>query len=275
MTKEMAPGASPHANWRDPEQYRPLLDFDCVGWAGQWLSRNPEFLERLRQIDCVWRLNGEGILACRDSCPLVRWGLRCCVLASAANFLWLPDVNPFVLLVEADSAMSAADTFALHQCPLLKAVVQRADDGQHLLFSDGQRHLQVQVTRGDALAGIVCLCCQLRGLRAFENKSVSLRRLCYLHRRGRLLKSLYPPERRARRWIEMLRAWDGRTTGASQRDIALALFGDRAATTDWEAGYRTRMQRLLRGARALVDGGYLKILIPDRKGKAGLAESDG
>src|SRR3546814_17526695 len=71
------------------------------------------------------------------------------------------------------------------------------------------------------------LSCTLCGLKDFEIKPLTLQRLCRLARSGRLLKSLYPPERRARRWVEMLRAFDGAATGASQRDIAAVLFGDR------------------------------------------------
>lgn len=275
MTKETAPGISPHAEWRDPEQYRPLLDYDCAGWAGQWLSRNPEFLEDLRHVQCAGHFSSDRIITCKTACPLVHWGLRCCLFGGETVFLWLPDVNPLVLVVEAETAATKTDAFTLHRCPLLKAVVHRDEDGQHLLFSDGRRHLQVAVTRGDALAGLVCLRCQLSGRREFEIKPVLLQRLCCLHQRGRLLKSLYPPERRAQRWVRMLRAWDGRCAGASQRDIAAALFGHRAATADWESGYRTRIQRLLLGARRMVHGGYLRILKPAKKEKDGVVEAEG
>ncbi|WP_265519616.1 DUF2285 domain-containing protein [Nitratireductor luteus] len=94
----------------------------------------------------------------------------------------------------------------------------------------------------------------------FETKSILLRRLSGLHRHQRFLGSLYPVERRAGRWVNMLRAWDGIEAGASRRDIATVLFGQRAATEDWDAGYRTRVQRLIRSARRIVEGGYLKLL---------------
>ena len=64
----------------------------------------------------------------------------------------------------------------------------------------------------------------------------------------------------------MLRAFDGAATGASQRDIAAALFGDRAVREDWQAGFlRTRVQRLLFAARAMMGGGYRRLLNPERK----------
>lgn len=99
------------------------------------------------------------------------------------------------------------------------------------------------VTRGDTLAGLVCLRWQISGLHDFEVQPVSLLRLCCLHHRRRLLISLYPPEQRAQRWVRMLRAWDERYAGASQRDIAAALFGDRAAAMNWDAGYNLNLDR--------------------------------
>jgi hypothetical protein len=101
----------------------------------------------------------------------------------------------------------------------------------------------------------------LHGLREFETKPLTLQRLCCLYRHGRLVKSLYPRERRSHRWIEMLRAWDGIQSGARQRDIACALFGEYAAGDGWSEGYRLRMQRLIRTAGHMVGGGYLKLLL--------------
>src|SRR3546814_6325221 len=86
-------------------------------------------------------------------------------------------------------------------------------------------------SEGDALTGPALLSCTLCGLKDFEIKPLTLQRLCRLARSGRLLKSLYPPERRARRWVEMLRAFDGAATGASQRDIAAVLFGEDRKST--------------------------------------------
>src|SRR3546814_14187157 len=95
-------------------------------------------------------------------------------------------------------------------------------------------------SEGDALTGPALLSCTLCGLKDFETKPLPLQRLCRLARSGRLLKSLYPPERRARRWTLLLRAFDGAVFGASQRDIAAVLVGDRAVRVDWEAGSEER-----------------------------------
>jgi hypothetical protein len=225
-------------------------------WAGQWLQRNPEFLADLREARCN-PPDETGYVLCDQDCRLARWNVRCCRIDGEAVFFGLPECNPLVLAVEAEPYADTGNAFDCRQCPLFCAVL-RGDDGQHLLFSNGARHLQVAVTEGDALTGPVLLSCTLRGLKDFETKPLTLQCLCRLARRGRLtwsrlLKCLYPPERRARRWIEMIRAWDGAEAGASQRDIAAVLFGERAAREDWEAGFlRTRIQRLLSGTRAMV-----------------------
>ncbi len=131
---------------------------------------------------------------------------------------------------------------------------------EHVLFSDGLRHLQLMVTAGSVLDGPVCFRYLLSGLRYIEAKVLALQRLCRLCRLGRLPRGLFPPERRAGRWAMMLRAWDGEMAGASRWQVATAIFGERAATKDWEDGYRSRMQRLVRSAERLVNGGSLKLL---------------
>ncbi|PKQ00375.1 MAG: hypothetical protein CVT74_04145 [Alphaproteobacteria bacterium HGW-Alphaproteobacteria-13] len=262
------PGISPSADWREPAHYNPLLNGDRHYWAGEWLRRNPAFLADLREARCS-PPDESGHILCDQDCRLARWGVRCCRIDGEAVFFWLPECNPLVLQVEAKPHVDPGSTFDCRQCPLFRAVV-RGDDGQHLLFSDGTRHLQLAVIEGDALTGPALLSCTLCGLKDFETKPLPLQRLCRLARSGRLLKSLYPPERRARRWTLMLRAFDGAVFGASQRDIAAVLFGDRAVREDWEAGFlRTRIQRLLSGARTMVRGGYRRLLDPEEKGRPG------
>jgi hypothetical protein len=275
MNKETASRINPGADWRDPEQYSPLLDIDCVGWAGEWLRRNPDFVADVQRAPCLpytvkIPADGDGRIAhCCHACPLGRWGLRCCRIDKEPVFFWLPQFNPLVLPVETIAAPGPADAFDIRQCPSLKAGLRGADRELHLLFSDGPRTLQIILIDDPVLDEPVMLRCRLCGWCDFETKPLSLRRLCSLHRRGRLLKSLYPPEQRVRRWVEMARVWDGLRMGARQRDIAAVLFGDRAAQSLWDDGYRTRVQRLIRAAERMVGGGYLGLLRREEKGEGG------
>jgi hypothetical protein len=80
---------------------------------------------------------------------------------------------------------------------------------------------------------------------------------------GRFPRGLFPLEPRARRWAMALQAYDGDVAGASHRDVAEVLFGNRIVRTD-RAGrsdyLRLQVQRLLRAARRLVNGGYRQLL---------------
>jgi hypothetical protein len=60
-----------------------------------------------------------------------------------------------------------------------------------------------------------------------------------------------------------LQAYDAVGAGASHREIAAALFGERVVKEDWcsRSDYlRLRVQRLVRTADNLVNGGYRDLL---------------
>ncbi|WP_170958850.1 DUF2285 domain-containing protein [Magnetospirillum sp. 15-1] len=155
------------------------------------------------------------------------------------------------------------DAFDIHDFPALTTVLRMANGGEHLLFSDGIRHLQLHLTTGSVLEGPVRFHYALRGFHQAEPGLVTLRRLCQLWRLGRLPRQLYAAEPVAERWLLALRAHDGMAAGASRREIAAALFGERAVREDWagRSDYlRLRVQRLLRIASRLVSGGYRDIL---------------
>lgn len=180
---------------------------------------------------------------------------------SNSSIFWSPACNPFVLSAEAEPiASDHPDAFDLWRFEHLAAALC-CNDCEHILFSDGARHLQLAIIAGSVLDGPVRLRYSLAGFRGVEAKALTLNRLCHLRRRHAFAKSLYPPETRAPRYAMMLRAWDGAKAGASQREIAVALFGETAVRRDWEAGFlRTRVQRLIRGAQALIGGGYRRLL---------------
>tara|TARA_R100000322_G_scaffold11790_1_gene7301 strand:+ start:245 stop:772 length:528 start_codon:yes stop_codon:yes gene_type:complete len=174
-----------------------------------------------------------------------------------------------VLVVEAQPiAPGHTDAFDI-RCFASLATVLCCGGSEHVLFSDGLRHLQLMVTAGSVLDGPVCFRYLLSGLRHTEAKVPALQRLCGLCRLGRLPRGLFPPERRAKRWAMMLRAWDGEIAGASRRQVAAAIFGETAAHELWESGYRSRMQRLVREAEEMISGGYLRLLGRAAEGKGG------
>ena len=72
---------------------------------------------------------------------------------------------------------------------------------------------------------------------------------------------------RRRRLKLLLRALDASLLGIGYREIALALFGDRVpGDASWRTHpLRANTIRLVREGRALMRGGYLRLLRPERR----------
>jgi hypothetical protein len=62
--------------------------------------------------------------------------------------------------------------------------------------------------------------------------------------------------------MRALQALDGALTGASQREIAVALFGAEVVSQEWHADgeFRARIRYLIRRASALMNGDYCSLL---------------
>ena len=182
----------------------------------------------------------------------------------AAAVFWRGEANPAVLSVEARRVPAGhGDAFDIRQFERLATVLRQADGHELLLLSDGEHRLQIDVTAGSLFDGPVCLRYELSGFRHIEAKTLTLRRLLLLCRLGRFPRGLFPPEPRAHRWAMALQAYDGIQAGASHREIAAALFGEKVVKEDWcgRSDYlRLRVQRLVRTADQLVNGGYRDLL---------------
>ncbi|WAC49794.1 DUF2285 domain-containing protein [Asticcacaulis sp. SL142] len=119
------------------------------------------------------------------------------------------------------------------------------------------------VLQGTVLSGPVYLRYILGGFEHLDLRILSLRRLVGLHQKGRFMPGLYPKDTKVMRWVDALRAYDGLRSGASQRDIAVALFGLDVVNAEWNGRsdfLRLRVQRLLAYARQMADGGYGQLL---------------
>ena len=179
--------------------------------------------------------------------------------APKARALWDPRVDPsVVVLQEVPEVLSGA----VEPTILPKGTIRYAHDGlHHLLGAGGQRRLQVLQSDpdDDALVAIVPL-----DQDGFARLDAVFRLLAQLH--GRVLpddKRLTRQKRlRAKR---MLQAYDGHMARASQREIAEVVFRlSRFSRDEWQsAPERFAVIRLIRDARALVEGGYRSLLRPD------------
>ncbi|MET4898739.1 DUF2285 domain-containing protein [Sphingomonadaceae bacterium jetA1] len=255
--------------WRDRARYDRLLDFDRATWAWEWLRRtlDPEpglprraswTMLRARPPLCVLTL---GRRACGCVLPL---GPLSGLADFAGHVCWCADPIGPVLTVDARSARrGAADLFDLHALHHPAIVLRHREGGEHVLIADGPRCIRITVRKGTLLAGPVQLDYHLSGGGPLDTRILTLRRLTALRRLGRFPRTLFPPERRARRWAMALQAWDGRRAGASHREIACVLHGDVLVREQWlgrSDHLRTHIKRLLRTADMLIGGGWRHLL---------------
>jgi len=160
-----------------------------------------------------------------------------------------------VLEVRAYGGAASADAFRLDRLRDRASIVTGADRREHLLISDGLRTIRIDVIEGSVSGLSVNLRYQLGGFEAAEKPLLALRRLLALWRTGDFPKTLYPQEAKAARWLLMLRAHDALAAGADQREIAAQLLSSASLRPRWRSdvpSLRSRVQRLVRGARAMA-----------------------
>ena len=131
------------------------------------------------------------------------------------------------------------------------------------MWRSGPCAIHFSVRDGSSVQGAVLLRYILEGLDDLGHKLLTLRRFAGLSRLGRMPVALFPRERRASRWIAMLRVLDALDDGASQRRIAEGLFDGRGEPLDWRGSsdyLRLRVQRLVRTAVRLCNDEYVVLL---------------
>lgn len=188
--------------------------------------------------------------------------------------IWDAAVDPDTLRVTAlPASCGEADLFDPRRFDRWLAVATDSAGQEHAVLSDGYHHIRIDVEEGSLIAGRpVLLRYRIAGPIGgeTEDRLVPLRRLAGLCRTGRFLPALFPVERRVERLIDLLRVQDALTAGASQRDIALSLFGVERISSDWRAvsdSLRSRVRRLVRDARQMARGGYRDLLRRSRQRK--------
>ena len=247
-------------DWRDAAAYAPLLEAERSLLAWEWLRRNPRYrVSAERAVEAADRRTASDI-------GPGEWGLHAFVppemVVPDVRPVWRSEVYPYVLRVEAAPA-SGEDDFDVEQLALSSTLVTSGDGREHLLISDGLRAIRIDVLGGSVAHGPAELRFKLAGLASLEHQVLTLRRLIAVWKSGAFCRSLHPIETRAKRWVLMLRTADALAAGADQRDIATALLNAEAHLPRWRAqspSLRTRVQRLVRSARAMESGGFWTLL---------------
>jgi hypothetical protein len=170
-----------------------------------------------------------------------------------------------MLVVEASPALaSEPDAFDLADFEAFAVVAKDSSDMEHISLSDGFRRIRIDVVSGTLLEGPVVMTHILTGLTGVSPKLLALRRLIALTRTRRFGASLFPVASQTARLVAALQAFDGLTAGASQRDIAVTLYGQQRVAAEWNGAsdsMRSRVRRLVGLANDLAAGGWQRLLL--------------
>jgi hypothetical protein len=249
---------SSRVDWRDSAAYAPLLRADRSLFAWEWLRRDARYAEAAL-----------AALPAQPSSPhpgaahfgLIRFESPHLAVPQARP-IWSGRVHPHVLSVTAARRVQEEDAFDLGRFSN-KVTLAEYHDWDSLLLCDGLRAVRIDAPAGTFREGPLCLRYHLEGLVSVQRPLLTLHRFLALCRGGAFSSGLHKPERRARRWILMLRAYDALASGASQREIAMELFSRTADEPLWrsrEPSVRSQAQRLVRSVRHFSDAGYRGLL---------------
>jgi hypothetical protein len=177
----------------------------------------------------------------------------------AAPVLWLPQEDTSVIILAPAPTILITDD---DNRPALSGASSHVDEeGAHDLYDIGDsQRLQIlslgAVSDGAPLAAVVPL-----GISGFDRLEAVARLLSALH--GRVV----PPDTRLTRQQRararrMLQAFDGVRDGATQQEIAQVIFRiGHISRDEWQvSSSRHAVMSLLRDARAMIAGGYRKLL---------------
>ena len=262
----MLSGEGHAADWKDAAAYAPLLQVGRAGFAWEWLRRDDSY--RAAAARAFGSLGPSCPEQARAADALARiWGLhafeRPCRNAVLARPMWRREIFPYVLEAAAADEGDDEDRLDLDRLKDFVTLIVDPSGSESLLLSNGFHAVRVDIVSGTLRSGPVRLRYRLEGFRVLNKPLLALYQLVALSRTGRFSPMLHPRERRARRWVLLLRTYDALIAGASQREIAESLLGLDIAEERWRVtagSVRSRAQRLVREARIMAAGGYLSLL---------------
>jgi len=142
-------------------------------------------------------------------------------------------------------------------------VIADSDGRHHILFAQDGRTLQLELRGAIDCSALRVLTAAIPPAESISVRLRSIRRLADLAEHRKLRGALYPPDPRGSRLTRVLQALDGSLAGSTQRDIAIALFGQHRVDRDWRDPrdhLRDQVRRAINRGRALMTGGYLHLL---------------
>lgn len=182
--------------------------------------------------------------------------------ASETAIFWRPELFASVLMLERAPAVFRTAR-RLGQLNLARDTLNASPGGEGAIIvtdPDGDHHL---------VADAIYLHQPLAVLLPLDDSfHVRVEAALRLHRRlsgrvaGRIPRALTLTPRHRLRLVRMVRAFDGRSSGASYREIAAVLFrAPRQSATEWKtSSIRAQTIRLVRDAQKMMQGGYRLLL---------------
>ncbi|HWH59557.1 MAG TPA: DUF2285 domain-containing protein [Terriglobales bacterium] len=243
-------------------------------WAWEFLRRNAEFRADWRVAQLQYGLSGYDppmtmMVSQYDTPMLSKWGLLYCTSpnedARTAAAFWNPALCSTVLRLKGFPVTENIDTtpFVLDDLKCPSVLLEMPSGGQHLLFMDEGRRLQLAIEGADVMRPVRLLTngapekdlalSQLAALRCFNDLRLSARLYDSHIERGRGPERLHL----------VLRILDANFSGATRDEIARKLFADEYIDEGWSGAnqlLRDRVRRAIYRGRALMCKAYRTLL---------------
>jgi hypothetical protein len=182
--------------------------------------------------------------------------------ASETAIFWRPEFVASVLMLEAAPAVFRTAR-RLEQLDLTDATLHaHRDDGSAIILADpdGDHYLIADaISPAQPLAVLIPLDDSFH-IRA--EAALRFQRRLFGRAAGPLPRALTLTPRHRLRLVRMVRALDGRSAGATYREIAWVLFNRQwQSATEWKtSSIRAQTIRLVKDAHTMMRGGYLRLL---------------
>jgi hypothetical protein len=180
-----------------------------------------------------------------------------------ARHVWSPEAGASVLRAEArvPERSSLQDAGVLHSAlQNIEHILVDGDGRQHVVLRRNGTSLQLLIDGPEITDQSVEITFLVQGLGAIQETREHLATL-------RRIISPQSPRSALPRWTATARklhaalvALDGRTAGASRRDVAVVLYGLHYVKRNWETGLKRRMRHHLRRGLELSRGGFRNLL---------------
>ncbi len=182
--------------------------------------------------------------------------------------MWCAAYDPLVLCVDADRVAHSAAGFDLSRLAAFTTVAIDGKGHEHIVISNGLRRIRLDVVSGSLIDGPVALRIVCADLCRLKAAATTMAKLASLYQHQCFMPTHFREDRRSARWLAALRVHDGLCAGASQREIAIALYGHKRVANDWYEGndvMRASVRRLIRTARTLACGQYRSLMTAQRR----------